>query len=105
VIAGGANNQLATPGPAGACRARLDLRPRLRHQRGGIINVAAEIRALEAGATFDPAWVEAKLARLMTTLDEILRRSAAEGRPTQVIAGEIARARLAQGRPASALAA
>ena len=65
---------------------------------GGIINVAAEIRALDQGGAYDQAWVAGKLDRLMLTLDEILQRSQAERRPTHEIAGEIARARIAEGR-------
>ena len=63
---------------------------------GGIINVAGEIRALDAGEAFDPAWVEMKLARLMQTLDEVLDRSKAERRPTDQVAGEMAKARISQ---------
>ena len=55
---------------------------------------------LHAGAAYDPNWVEAKLARLMETLDDILTRSRAENRPTEEIAGEIARARITEGRRA-----
>jgi leucine dehydrogenase len=65
---------------------------------GGIINVAAEIRALDRNEAYQPEWVEAKLSRLMTTLDEILQRSTDEGRPTHEIAAEIARARIAEAR-------
>lgn len=61
---------------------------------GGIINVAAEINALQNNGAFDPAWVEAKLSKLMVTLDEILARSVDEKRPTHVIAAEIAKARI-----------
>ena len=63
---------------------------------GGIINVAAEIRALDREEAYEPAWVQAKLDRLMATLDEILQRSTDERRPTHEIAGEIARDRMAQ---------
>ncbi len=61
---------------------------------GGIINVAAEIRALEAQGSYDAAWVEAKLSRLMLTLDEVLDRSAGEKRPANLVADEMARARI-----------
>ena len=95
VIAGGANNQLASPEVG---RALFDkgviYAPDYVINGGGIINVAAEIRALEAGGAYDPAWVQAKLFGLMMTLDEVLQRSAAEARPTDEIAGEIARARI-----------
>ena len=65
---------------------------------GGITNVAADIRALERDEDFDPAWVDAKLARLMQTLDDVFERSATECRPTQAIADEMARARIASAR-------
>ena len=99
VIAGGANNQLATPeaGTALFTEGRL-YAPDYVINGGGIINVAGEIRALESGAAFDPTWVDGKLARLMQTLDEVFQRSADERRPTHEIAGEIARARIATAR-------
>ena len=95
VIAGGANNQLATPEIGRTVHARGILYlPDYVINGGGIINVAGEIRALEAGEAFDPAWVQAKLDRLMQTLDEVLQRSQAEHRPTFEIANEMARARI-----------
>jgi leucine dehydrogenase len=95
VIAGGANNQLADPetGRAVYDRGLLYL-PDYVINGGGIINVAGEIRALDRGETFDPAWVEAKLSRLMETLGEVLDRSKAEHRPTSEVANEIAKARI-----------
>ena len=99
VIAGGANNQLATPEVSRALFDRgLVYVPDYVINGGGIINVAGEIRALKANTAFDPAWVEGKLSRLMLTLGEILDHSVAEKRPTDEIAGEIARARIAEGR-------
>jgi leucine dehydrogenase len=99
VVAGGANNQLATPEAGEALFAKgLIYAPDYVINGGGIINVAGEIRALEAGATFDPAWVEGKLSRLMATLDEVFQRSIDEKRPTHEIAGEIARARIEAAR-------
>jgi leucine dehydrogenase len=99
VIAGGANNQLASHEAGRLLYQRgLTYCPDYVINGGGIINVAAEIRALEAGAAYDPDWVEAKLARLMDTLDEVLRRSTEEGRPTHDIANEIARARIDEAR-------
>ncbi len=95
VIAGGANNQLATPEAGRVLHERgIVYAPDYVINGGGIINVAGEIRAIERGEAFDPAWVEAKLDRLMRTLDEVLARSAAENRPAEAIAGEIARARM-----------
>ena len=99
VIAGGANNQLASAEAGRALYEKgLIYAPDYVINGGGIINVAAEIRALDQGEAYDPAWVEAKLSRLMLTLDEVLQRSRDEARPTHEIAGEIARARIAEGR-------
>jgi len=97
VIAGGANNQLADPETGAAVfeRGMLYL-PDYVINGGGIINVAGEIRALDTGAAFDPAWVEMKLARLMETLGEVLDRSKAERRPTDQVAGEMAKGRISQ---------
>ena len=103
IIAGGANNQLADPAIG---RTLFDMgllyAPDYVINGGGIINVAGEIRALDAGEAFDPAWVEAKLSRLMVTLEEVLDRSLAEKRPTHEIAGEMARERIAQAGRAAA---
>ena len=99
IVAGGANNQLAGPEVGHALYERgLTYAPDFVINGGGIINVAAEIRALEAGESHDPAWVEMKLGRLMETLDEILERSLRERRPTHDIAIEIAEARIAAAR-------
>ena len=97
VIAGGANNQLSDPaiGRAVYDRGLLYL-PDYVINGGGIINVAGEIRAIERGEAFDPAWVEMKLARLMQTLAEVLDRSSAEHRPSHEVAGEMAQARIGQ---------
>lgn len=105
VIAGGANNQLtdAEVGRAVFERGLLYL-PDYVINGGGIINVAGEIRALNKSEAFDPAWVDTKLARLMQTLDEVLERSATERRPTDQVAGEMARARIVNVAGASAAA-
>ncbi len=95
VIAGGANNQIASADVGQALFEQgLLYAPDYVINGGGITNVAGEIRALETGEAFDPAWVEAKLGRLMQTLDDIFDLSAAEGRPTNVVANEMARARI-----------
>lgn len=95
VIAGGANNQLADAAVGRAVFERgLLYAPDFVINGGGIINVAAEIRGIETGGAYDPAWVEGKLARLMQTLGEVLDRSAAERRPADEVAVEIARARI-----------
>jgi leucine dehydrogenase len=99
IIAGGANNQLddARVGQA-LFDQGLTYAPDFVINGGGIINVAAEIRALEQGQPYDPAWVELKLTRMIATLDEVLERSAAERRPADVIALELARERIAAAR-------
>ena len=98
VIAGAANNQLADAdvGRKVFDRGILYL-PDYVINGGGIINVAAEIRAIDAGGAFDPAWVDAKLARLMETLAEVLDRSKAERRPADHVANEMARSRIKGG--------
>ncbi|MDG2522737.1 Glu/Leu/Phe/Val dehydrogenase [Caulobacter segnis] len=99
VVAGGANNQLATPEIGRILFEKGMLyAPDYVINGGGIINVAGEIRALEADAAFDPSWVADKLSTLMLTLGEVLDRSAAEKRPTHEVANEMAKARIAAGR-------
>ena len=95
VIAGAANNQLADAETGRAVfNHGILYAPDYVLNGGGIINVAGEIRALEAGAAFDPAWVDAKLDRLARTLEEVLDRAKAENRPTSEISNEIARTRI-----------
>jgi leucine dehydrogenase len=96
VIAGGANNQLADAmiGQTVFDRGIL-YAPDYVINGGGIINVAAEIRALEAGGSFDGQWVATKLDRLAQTLGEVIDQSIAEKRPANLVADEIARARIA----------
>jgi leucine dehydrogenase len=96
IIAGGANNQLTDPEVGRMVFERgLLYAPDYVINGGGIINVAGEIRALDRAEAFDPDWVEAKLARLMLTLDEVLDRSLSENRPTHEVANEMAKARIA----------
>jgi len=95
VVAGGANNQLATPEAGKALYERGVLyAPDYVINGGGIINIAGEIRALEQGEAFDPEWVETKLARMVETLGEVLDQSATERRPANAVADEIARGRI-----------
>ena len=101
IVAGGANNQLANAHAGALMQQRGILyAPDFAINGGGIINVAGEIRALQRGEAFDPAWVEAKLGRLMETLDEVLDRAEAEGRPPHEVAVAIAEARIAAAKPA-----
>ncbi len=99
VIAGGANNQLADAmiGQTVFDRGIL-YAPDYVINGGGIINVAAEIRALEASGAFDGGWVAGKLDRLAQTLAEVIDQSIAEKRPANLVADEIARARIAAAR-------
>lgn len=92
VIAGGANNQLATPEMGDRLREKgIVYAPDYVINGGGIINVAAEI----SGA-YDPAWVEAKLHRLIQTLADVLDQAQREGRATNRVADEIARSRISR---------
>lgn len=100
VIAGGANNQLASAEAGWALYEKgLIYAPDYVINGGGIINVAGEIRALKRGEAFDPAWVEGKLDRLALTLEEVLQRSLDEARPTHEVANEVARARIGAAAP------
>jgi leucine dehydrogenase len=90
MVAGAANNQLASLEMGGELQKRGILyAPDYVINAGGIINVMGEIRG-----DFDPEWVKGKLAGLEATLGEILDRAENEGRPSNVVADEMARARL-----------
>jgi leucine dehydrogenase len=100
IVAGGANNQLADAGIGAALRDRgVTYAPDFVINGGGIISIAAEIRALDRGGAYDPIWVETKLARLIDTLDAVLEQGTRERRPTQDIAVDIAQARIDAARP------
>jgi leucine dehydrogenase len=95
VIAGAANNQLADAEAGRALFSRgLVYAPDYVLNGGGIINVAGEIRALERGEAFDPAWVDEKLDRLTRTLAEVLDEAERQRRPANEVANEIARSRI-----------
>ena len=95
IIAGAANNQLADEAAGRSLFERgMVYAPDFVINGGGIINVAAEIRALELGEALDTVWVETKLSRLMQSLEEILERSLVERRPTHEIAIEVAKTRI-----------
>ena len=90
VVAGGANNQLATPETCDRLREMgIVYAPDYVINGGGIINAASEI----SGA-YDPAWVEAKLQRLMQTLGDVLDQAQREDRAANRVADEIARSRI-----------
>ncbi|HYE43053.1 MAG TPA: Glu/Leu/Phe/Val dehydrogenase [Caulobacteraceae bacterium] len=107
-VVGAANNQLATPDIGERLfRSGVLYAPDYLVNAGGITNVASEQHAIATGGSYDPAWVESKLVRLMQTLDEVLDRSESEKRPTHEIADAIAEARIkaAQEQKAARLAA
>lgn len=91
VIAGAANNVLATPEMGEILRDREVLyAPDYVINAGGVINIASEL-----AGDFDPAWVDKKLEGIRTTLEEIYERADKEGRATSRIADEIAQERIA----------
>ncbi len=93
-VAGGANNQLATPDIGDRLAERGILyAPDYVINAGGIINIAAEV-----SGRYDPAWVEEKLAASNATLEAVFDRAAAEGRPTHAVADEMALERIGRGR-------
>ncbi|MEO1553232.1 MAG: Glu/Leu/Phe/Val dehydrogenase [Pseudomonadota bacterium] len=91
VIAGGANNQLATPEMGEQVRrAGILYAPDYVINGGGIINVAAEI-----SGSYSRDWVDQKVDTLIETLGSVLDDALASDRPTNDVADEIARARIA----------
>ncbi|MGC2854832.1 Glu/Leu/Phe/Val family dehydrogenase [Novispirillum sp. DQ9] len=91
VVAGAANNQLATPdlGPALHQHGIL-YAPDYVINAGGIISVASEV-----AGHWDRDSALNRARDIGKTLTEIFRRAKAEGLPTAVVADEIARERLA----------
>lgn len=90
IIAGGANNQLATPDMGEKVRAAGKLyAPDYVINGGGIINVAGEI-----SGDYSREWVDGKLNTLMDTLGAILDRALSDGAPTSAIADHMARERI-----------
>jgi leucine dehydrogenase len=94
VVAGAANNQLATREMGAELQKRgLIYAPDYVINAGGIINVVGEIEG-----DFNPAWVQSKLDGLEKTLGEILDAAENQGRPSNILADEIARARIENAR-------
>ncbi|QEH79412.1 Glu/Leu/Phe/Val dehydrogenase [Sphingomonas sp. C8-2] len=86
IVAGGANNQLATPADADRIHGRGILyAPDYVINAGGIINVALEY--LGQG---DRAEVEARVARIPERLEQIWAESASTGVPSAVVADRMA---------------
>ncbi len=94
VIAGGANNQLATPAD-GMRLAERDIlyAPDYVINAGGIINVAAEYY----GSSSEDD-VRADVGRIKDRLNDIFRRARESGRPTNELADELARSIVAAAR-------
>jgi leucine dehydrogenase len=90
IIAGAANNQLATP-DMGAALQTLGIlyAPDYVVNAGGIINVASEV-----SGTYDRDWVSGKLDALEVTLLDVFKRAAEQGVPTGQIADMMARERM-----------
>lgn len=85
LVAGAANNQLATPKDADRLQARGILYlPDYVANGGGIINAAAEILQID-----DAAWVADKLTALEATMERILSRAEAEGTSPAHVADRI----------------
>ena len=96
IICGAANNQLASPDMAdGLVERGILYCPDYVVNGGGIINVASEL-----SGTYDPKWVDGKLDGLVETLADIIKQHDVSGRNTDVIAEEIALARIAAGKHA-----
>ncbi len=93
VVAGGANNQLATPADAARLHARGILyAPDYVINAGGIINVALEY--LGQG---DRAEVDARVAQIPDRLTTIWKESAASGRPAADVADAMAQKLIGRG--------
>ena len=101
IVAGGANNQLATASIGEDVRAAGILyAPDYVINGGGIINVSAEITN-----TYDRESVLRQVERIPVTLAEIFRRADREARPTSEIADQTAREILSAAKVESKVAA
>lgn len=100
IVAGAANNQLATEADGAALRDRNILyAPDYVINAGGIINVAHERLGLG-----DDEAAKIAIGRIGPRLLEIFKRAEQTGRPTNVVADEMARERLSRGhRPEASL--
>jgi leucine dehydrogenase len=90
IVAGAANNQLLTQDMGAELQSHgIMFAPDYVLNAGGIINIMGEL-----DARFNADWVEGKLATLKKTVGQILDAADNEGRPSNLIADEIARQRL-----------
>lgn len=91
IIAGGANNQLATADMGEVLKDKGILyAPDYVINGGGIINVAAEI-----SGEYSREWVMSKLDVLVETLGQVLDEALSSDEPTHLVAERIARSRIA----------
>ena len=91
IIAGGANNQLATAEMGQVMKDKGILyAPDYVINGGGIINVAAEI-----SGEYSREWVMSKLDSLVGTLGQVLDEALSSDEPTHLVAERIARSRIA----------
>lgn len=94
VVAGAANNQLATIADAAALAERDILyAPDYVINAGGLMNVAAELKP----GGYDRDAVMAEVARIPATLAEIFSRADADGVSTETVAARLAAERLTAG--------
>ncbi|MEX0406026.1 Glu/Leu/Phe/Val dehydrogenase dimerization domain-containing protein [Aquibium sp. LZ166] len=95
IVAGAANNQLATDRDDNLLRARGILyAPDYVINSGGLMNVAAEL----APGGYDADATMKRVARIPETLTAIFRRAEEEGKTTEEVAEAMAGERLARGR-------
>jgi leucine dehydrogenase len=93
IVAGGANNQLATPADGDRLHARGILyAPDYVINAGGIINVGLEYLGLG-----DRAEVDARIARIPERLDQVWDESVATGDAAATVADRIARRLIGRG--------
>ena len=96
VVAGGANNQLARD-PHGKILMERGIlyAPDYVINGGGIIRVAGQIE------NWSDAEIERRVRNIAPTLTQIFQRAAAENRPTNEVADQMARERIARGKAAA----
>lgn len=96
IVAGAANNQLATAADGDELhRLGILYAPDFVINAGGIINLSAEV-----GAAYDPAVARAKTERIYGVVERVIEASRREGMPTTWAANRLAEERLAAARSA-----
>ena len=94
VVAGAANNQLATAADGDELHRRGILyAPDFVINAGGIINLSVEV-----GRAYDPQVARAKTEGIYYTVEQVIRTSQREGKPTTWAANRLAEQRLAAAR-------